>query len=276
MNDYKNNLNIAYKSSKELIINNEYDEDIDRYLINKLNNLSNISNNYYDKINESYYKLRDFLNKSLYEIDNNLNQCANITYNIFNSEYEKISNKTNTVKTNFTNNKKELNTISYTKKTEHKTNKVKASLFNYREYGEFEFELKVDENKNIKTPVVIGRIINKSRPKKVNLNVSSPYGSCGEIINQMVIEFNDANYTMELISDSKKINVSTYTNFENYKYSTEVFQFGETNETEIIEFDGVVVEVRTKCKKKVDKPLTFKFNTEIDELIENNTQVILG
>jgi hypothetical protein len=205
-----------------------------------------------------------------------LNQCADITYKIFNSEYEKISNKTNTVKTNFTDNKKELNSISYTKNTEHKRNKVKASLSNYREYGEFEFELKFEENKNIKIPMVIGRIINKSRPKKVNLNVSSPYGSCGEIINQMEIEFNDANYTMELISDSKKINVTTYTNFENYEYSTEVLQFGETNETKIIEFDGVVVEVRTKCKKKVDKPLTFKFDTEIDELIENDTQVIFG
>ena len=92
----------------------------------------------------------------------------------------------------------------------------------------------------------------------------------------MNIEFNDANYTMELISDSKNINITTLTNFEKYKYSTEVLQYGETNETQIIEFNGVVIEVKVKCKKKIDKPLTYKFDTEVDQMIDNKTTIIQG
>ena len=66
----------------------------------KLNNLRNITNDYYDKINQSYYILRDFLNKSFTEIDKTLNQCANIIYKTFNKEYEGIEDKTNKINTN--------------------------------------------------------------------------------------------------------------------------------------------------------------------------------
>ena len=150
INNYKNNLNIAYKSSKEQIKNNEYEEEIDNYLNSKLNNLSNTLNNYYDKINESYYQLRDFLNKSLHDIDNTLNRCKDITYNTFNFEYEKISNKTQPVYTKYNTTDKNLNTLKYTKKTEHKVNKVLADLFDYKEYGEFKFDL-IFEGTNFKS-----------------------------------------------------------------------------------------------------------------------------
>ena len=275
LTNYKNNLNIAYKSSKDLIEKNEYEVEIDTYLNQKLNNLSNISNYYYDKINESYYQLRDFLNKSLQEIDNSLNQCADNTYKIFNKEYENITNKANTVDTKYTDNRNDINKITYKKSTEHKTNKVDASLSDYREYGEFKFGILYEQTK-IKKPKIYGCIINKSRPKKVSLQIKSPFGNCGEIVNEIEIEFNDANYTMNLISDSNNINITTITNFEKYIYSTEVFQYGETNETEKAEVDGNEVEYKVKCKKKKEKVLTNKFDTEVDEVNESETNIIQG
>ena len=135
----------------------------------KLNNLTNVTNVYYDKINQSYYNLRDFLNKSLTEIDKTLNQCANITYKTFNKEYESIANNTNTINTKYTNNTEKFNTIKYTKKTEHKTNKVEADLSNFREYGEFKFDLVFEGNSSIKNPKITANIIDKSRPKTLSL-----------------------------------------------------------------------------------------------------------
>ena len=274
---YKNNLNIAYKTSKELIKKNEYDEQIDNFLNEKLDNLTNISNYYYDMINQSYSKLREFLNNSLIEIDNTLNQCANITYNVFNEEYEKIANKTHKVNTKYSTNTAELNQIKYTKKTEHKTNKVTASLSDFREYGEFQFEL-VFEGTTIKKPKIIARIVDKSRPKKMKLSVSSPFGTCGETINQLDVEFNDANYTMniEYISNSSNINITTFTYFEKYKYSTEVYQIGESNETESFDVMGIEIEYQLECKKKKEKVFQNKYFKEVDEKIFNETNVIQG
>ena len=272
INNYKNNLNIAYKSSKEQIKNNEYEEEIDNYLNSKLNNLSNTLNNYYDKINESYYQLRDFLNKSLHDIDNTLNRCKDITYNTFNFEYEKISNKTQPVYTKYNTTDKNLNTLKYTKKTEHKVNKVLADLFDYKEYGEFKFDL-IFEGTNFKKPKVVASIINKSKPKKAKLQVSSPFGTCGETINELEIEFNDANYTMYIESENNNINVTTLTNFDKYKYSTEVYQIGETNETIVVDMMDLEIEYQVKCKKLKDKVLTHKFETEVD--IQNITETFI-
>ena len=276
INKYKNDINNGYKNSKTIISKNEYEEGIDNYLNEKLTNLTNIANNYYDKINESYYYLRDYLNKSLDIIHNSLNKCENITYITFNEEYDKIANETNETNTKYTKNQDKLNRIEYSKKTEHKENKVYADVFNNREYSEFKFDL-ILEGTTHKKPRVIANIVDKSRPKKVDLNISSPFGTCGENINQLEIEFNDANYTMNIdYSGGSNITVSTFTNFEKYKYSTEFYQIGETNETVAVEINGYIVEYKVKCKKQKTKVLKNKFDTEVDEKKYNETEIIQG
>ena len=275
---YKNNLNIASKTSKELIAKNEYEEEIEEYLNEKLNNLTNISNDYYDKINQSYFNLRDFLNKSLIEIDEELKQCANITYKTFNEEYEFIANNTNKVNSKYSNSTDKLNTIEYTKKSEHKTNKVIADLSDFREYGEFKFDLVLKDNNNIKNPQIKASIIDKSRPKTMEIEVTSPFGNCGENINKLEVELNDANYTMNIdyTTESSNINVTTYTHFEKYKYSTEVYQIGEINETESVEAMGYAIDYRIKCKKSKTKELQSKYDIYVDEKHYNETYVIQG
>jgi hypothetical protein len=276
INKYKNNINIGYKASKELIARNEYEEEIDNYLNNKLTNLTNIANNYYNQINESYYNLRDFLNKSLVHIYNTLNQCANITYITFNDEYDKIANETNEINSKYSKTEERLNQIEYTKKTEHKQNKVKADVFDFREYSEFKFDL-ILEGTTHKKPRVMATIVDKSRPKKIALNVSSPFGTCGENINELEVEFNDANYTMNIdYSGGSNITVTTFTNFEKYKYSTEVYQIGETNETTTVDANGIEIEFRTKCKKAKTKVFKNKFDTEVEEKKYNETEIIQG
>ena len=155
-----------------------------------------------------------------------MNQCANITYKTFNEEYENITSKAALVNTQYCDDKDNLEDITYKKSTEHKTNKVTASISDYREYGEFKFDILYEETK-IKKPKIFASIINKCRPKKVSLKVSSPFGNCGENVNEIEIEFNDANDTMNFISDSNNINITTFTNFEKYTYNTEVFQYGK-------------------------------------------------
>ena len=112
----------------------------------------------------------------------------------------------------------------------------------------------------------------------MKLSVSSPFGTCGETINQLDVEFNDANYTMniEYISNSSNINITTFTYFEKYKYSTEVYQIGESNETESVDAMGIEIEYQLKCKKRKEKVFQNKYFKEVDEKIFNETNVIQG
>ena len=209
---------MAYKTSKNLIRKNEYQEEVEDYLNEKLTNLTKISNDYYNKINESYYNLRNYLNQSIHEIDDTLKKCAKITYNTFNKEYEKIYNETKNVDTKYEEITHSSDKLEYTKKTEHKTNTVKGEYTDLTKYGEFKLEL-LFEGDVIKKPKVAASIISKSRPKKLNLNISSPFGTCGENINVLEVEFNDANYTMNIDynTESTNINVTTFTSFDKFE-----------------------------------------------------------
>ena len=112
----------------------------------------------------------------------------------------------------------------------------------------------------------------------MNLLVSSPFGNCGENINQLDIEFNDANYTMNIdfCTNSTNINVTTFKHFEQYKYSREVYQIGEVNETQIVDAAGYEIEYKIKCKKSKEKVLQNKIDVEVDEKKISETNIIQG
>ena len=88
------NLNIAYKNSKNLIKKNEYEEEIEQLITNKLEHLNNLTSDYYTQINAKYLQTKNYLKSSIEEIDNLLNLCAKKTFSVFVDKYNEISNLT--------------------------------------------------------------------------------------------------------------------------------------------------------------------------------------
>jgi len=109
--NYIKKLSFASKKASETIIVNQYDEDVDKFLNEKLQNLTNISHEYYKNINESFYILKNELNLSLIYMNNILNECADITYKTFNKKYQNISDKTERVNKKYSNDSKKFNPI---------------------------------------------------------------------------------------------------------------------------------------------------------------------
>ena len=56
-----------------------------------------MSFDYYNKINESHYKIKNDFNSSIEEIDQLLNLCANKTFDTFIEKYYEISNFTQSI-----------------------------------------------------------------------------------------------------------------------------------------------------------------------------------
>ena len=92
-----NNLNYAYKASIKVIENNDYEEKVYNELMDKLNELKNNTLDYYTKIKDSYYLIRNYLKKSINEVNTLLNKCANITYQTFADYYENIAKKVQSI-----------------------------------------------------------------------------------------------------------------------------------------------------------------------------------
>ena len=275
LTNYMKKINISSKRSNELITKNKYSDDIEIFLKAKLENLTNISQVYYSSINESYFNLKNYLNKSLTELNTLLNQCASITYKTMNNEYENISKHTTNISQKYSTNNKKISDKIYNKKTEHYNRYATAKILDFNEYAEFRFNLSFEEG-SLKKPKVKARIVDKSYPKKAKFIVSSPFGNCGETINELNVEFNEANYTMDLDYNHEKnnINVSTFTNFEKYNYSIEVYQIEENNEPDCINAFGIDVCSIGECVNKNKKILQNTYSTIVDAKIHNNSHTI--
>ena len=279
INNNKNNINESYKKAKKIIEENEYEEEIKDYLIEKLLHLTNKSKEYNNEINESYFNLRKYLNNAIEDINNKINNITRITYMIYNQEFEKIVNETkssyNSISETEENIKFELPNITYDK-SEHKTTSVNYSLIDVKKEGEFKYDIKYKQD-NIKKLIIMAKIINRNRPKKTNIDINyAEDGKCNKVVNNLDIEFNEVNYTMDIIFDSEtnKINISTYTMFEEYTYYTETYKYNGSSARKPIYTSGNIMYVQNnECKKQQKIIINEKEAVIVNKTNENYSYI---
>ena len=110
--------------------------------------------------------------------------------------------------------------------SQNKMTKVNYTISQISKKTQLKFKIEYEEEGGIKKPKVIACIINQSRPKKIEFKFISPQGEAGDIIENVNIEPNKVNFTMCVYynTKSKDLYLTTYTDFESYKYSTELLQ----------------------------------------------------
>ena len=226
-----NNLNIAYKESKRLIKVNNYEEEIDNEFNNKLDELKETTLNYYNKINESYYNIRQNLIQSIEDIDIILNKCINTIYENLKDQYKKIADKEDPIDEEDTKIEEELNEISNNFKIEKKRYYITANIKNLLHYTRFKYNLEFENNDYRKLKLLIS-IINKSRPKIMETDIFSFIGHCGKKGFLITTNINDVNYQMNINYDTKSNNItySTNANFDKYEYNIEQYQIEDSYE----------------------------------------------
>ena len=187
-------------------------------------NLKNITLDYYSSINESFYNLKTYLQTSINDIYNNLNKCVNITYITFSEKYENLS-KIEEINSVTDINLGEISN-SIIINSQNKMTKVIYTISQISKKTQLIFKIEYEEEGGIKKPKIIVSIINQSRPKKIEFKFINPQESAGDIIENVNIEPNNVNFTMSVYysTKSKDLYVTTYTDFESYKYSTELLQ----------------------------------------------------
>jgi hypothetical protein len=224
------NLNTAYKNSKNLIKKNEYEEEIEQLITNKLEHLNNLTSDYYTQINAKYLQTKNYLKSSIEEIDNLLNLCAKKTFSVFVDKYNEISNLTQNKDND--QEEEEINEHifkeSLTQNTQYYTD---AHMINLKKKANFKFSFNFDEINNLKMPKVYAHVINLSRPKKINMQIYSNLDSCVKNVAEYEVEFNNVNYTLilDFNTDSNDIITTIVTDFDAYQYSEERYLYGNNN-----------------------------------------------
>ena len=232
-------LNSSYKNSKSLIIKNNYEEETFNDISNKLDYLNNLTLDYYNKINDSFYQMKIYFDSSIEEIDNLLNLCANETFSTFKEKYDNISSLK--ISHNFDKEQKENEnedlTLNDNIKYQNKQYSIDTKIINLIKNAYFKFSFDFDEINNLKMPKVYAHVINLSKPKKLNINISSEFGTCGKDIDSYEIEFNKVNFSvlLDFNTDSNDIISTFITDFEPYQYTATKYTKQDKSEPECVD-----------------------------------------
>ena len=214
-------LNKEYITYTNAIKKNDIDEDNKKNILNKLEYLKNLTFQYYDKINETFYQIKFYLDSKIEIIDNLLNLCANETFSTFQNKY--ISLSENIEKIDKEREEEEEAQFYQEIKYEFGIYYVKGNI-KIKKKAHFKFNFDLEEINNLKIPKVYAHVINLSIPKELTLEIYNIIDQYRKKFETYKFEFNKVNYTMflDFTTDSNNINCTEITDFE-YKVNTEIY-----------------------------------------------------
>ena len=276
-NNYR--MSLAYKILKVWIKRNRYSKNIQKFLLNSLDELYYILLIYYTNINLGITDLRGHMIYYSEKIFTLVLSTRLTTAHTLNKEYQIILDSTKDFNITYYNLTKREKDYEYKHKTEHMINRALVTFTGIKEYTEFQFETFLKTGRGLfKTPYVKARIVDTTRPEEMVLNVRAEYGFCGRTSFMYNANFSDANYTLTLDYNTKtnNINITTYTNFEKYYYDTKMYQIPEQYSMENISYFGYTISFLKQCYSQDKRTLSNVKGNEIEEKHYNETMIIVG
>ena len=275
--NYNSNNNFNYKYLKKWINDNKYNFRIHNFLMTKLYFLYQKIDSYYAYSKVGVLEFRSHMIAYADNIYSRVITARTTTANGLNSGYEKILAKADKFNITYTDTKDEPISCDYKHKTEHMINRAFATLSGMKEYSHFELNTSLTGSL-FKTPEIKAKIVDKTRPDQLNLNVRAEYGFCGRTSYQYDAKFNDANYTMTIDFNTKtnNINIKTYTDFEKYNYTWQMYQIPDKYYMDNITYFGYTIQVFKQCYDHTNRDLTEVFTKEVEGKHYNETMTIVG
>ena len=276
-NRYRSKVNIAYKTLKPWIKNNRYSKKINKFLFGQLNALYYILIDYYSNVKKGLSEKRISMNYNIENIYAEMLTVRLITATTLNDEYENILSLAENFNISHSRTAEAPEIIEYKHKSDHMTNKATATFTEIKEYTQFEFETFL-KGGFWKTPYVKAKIVEKSRPEKLFLNVRNEFGFCGRKSIRYNIDFNDVNYTLTLNYDTKNnyIDITTFTDFDKYYYTSQMYEIPDKYIMENITYFGYTVSFFKQCYDAQVRNLTGVHNNEVEAKNYNETMIIVG
>ena len=249
INKYINNLNNQYKIAKNMVMRDNYSDK----LIIKINELYNISLNYYNQANITYYKMKKSIINSIDKINELIKKCENITYQTINDKYVEIKNNFKPIKALINNQKESINYIWQTNGNNYDNYVIENKINNIDIENEFALDV-IFENDGLKEPKIIGKIINKNRPTNYLIDIYSKTGqNCGKIGREIEINLNNISLSTNIIFDDnlKTLEINITTNFDEYVINTQYYEFIEQVQSMVV--SGIEFIVPSCCQKQLTR-----------------------
>ena len=101
---------------------------------------------------------------------------------------------------------------------------------------------------------------------------------CGRRSFRYNVDFRDVNYTLTLNYNTKSnnIDITTYTNFDKYYYTSQMYEIPDKYEVENITYFGYTMSFIKQCYSKQLRNLTGVYNNEVEAKNYSETMIIVG
>ena len=266
---YLVDINEQYIVSQNNIKNMNNDEKMNKNLNQHLTDLKNYIIQYYNKVNASYYQTKAYISISMNEINFYLEQSANVTYDLINNKYKEIKSTFSPIN-NKINEQKTIEINKHTEKINEVVYIVETEIDKYYLENEISIEL-IFEQGDIIMPKIKGKIINKSKPNRMVIDLYSNYGNICEIKGRrMTINFNNVSFVSDFVYESSlnKLTLNNTIDFSEYNIRNEKYIIIEEKFIKVL--GGIKFILPTKCKSTLDGESEVQV---IDDVTKNNIEI---
>ena len=247
INKYINDIEYQNGLSEEAIKKNpdNYDD-----LKTELIKLNSHTKKYYNKTNSTYYKIKESIIESILLINEYIENCSNITFETIANKYGEIKDNFNPINKKDEEEKESIIIDTYTENGgEDLSYTIETKVEKYKIDNEITLDLLFEDGKN-KNPKIIGKVVNKNKPKKLEIDFYSKVGqSCGKIGRRINAEFNNITLSTDINFNGEYNNVQINNNFEYEEYNVKTKFYENIEVTSYIIIGGIQFTIPNICQE---------------------------
>ena len=251
INKYINEINYQSGISQN-VINRITKNNKDNYekLDNELNILKSYSLQYYNNVNSCYQNTKEKIHKLIDEINEIIGNCSNITFQTLANKYEEYLKTFNSV--NDTVQKEDEFNMDHYEMIEKKNYSIISNIQNYVTDNEIKLNVTFEDGE-IKKPKIVGKFINRNRPKNLEIELSSDFGETNKFITKITPLINNISFSVDFNFDicSNKGLFNIKTDFDEYEIIKSRYQTSEKIES--TEVSGIIFQHRNRDKEQENK-----------------------
>ena len=149
---------------------------------------------------------------------------------------------------------------------------IETNVENYIIDNQFILDI-LFEDDDIKKPKIVGKIINKNKPKSFLINFYSKSGQSGKLGRKINVEFNNISSSIDINFDGglNDAIINTNFNYEEYNIHTKFYETIEN--TQIIVIAGIQFEIPgISIEKDIDPPENEKELEVVKSKTKNKTE----
>ena len=221
---------------------------------------------YYDKVNKTYYKLKEFIIKRVQLINEYIENCSNITYETIANKYIDIKDDFNPTNKTLKEEKESIVVEHYSQEDNDFNYNIDTKIEKYSINNEFNLDI-VFEGEEIKKPKVIGKIVNVNKPNTFEIDFYSKIGqNCGKIGRIINIEFENISLITDINFNAglNEAKINSNFSYDDYFVKTEFYEVKEI--TQVLVIGGITFNLPSQCIKETgeenEETISSKMNNK--------------